>query len=489
MGFIIYSVLIAFGFLTLRVIQPYTTIQLKDLYIGWGFKIFASAIFILIFSFYYSNGTIYGDAGNFLNDSLFLNEFAKTAPLEYLKLLFGFDIDESYFQSPPLSNTNIWSYGENGDLMNDNRLIIRINSIIHFISFQNVYVHGLTLSFLGLVGLIGIHQSFIPLIKNPQLFYYIILLFPPVLFWGSGITKEALLLFGLGLYFSGLVAVLKKKNFPSIVLLLIGTAILLLNKPYVGLIVIAMSSFLFLGKYFGFNKALRLAIPLILVLVTYSLTITPQPINLLEKISYKQRDLTNMGKGGVFFINDSAFCAFDYKYLDHFERQDEAKIKVLEDCEGEYKLFGESNFYPFKIKSDQRLYDLYLIQPPSSSFIETPLINYNRWAMVTSLPTVFLNTMVRPFPWDNGSNFKHVSFLCNIMLVGLLVFSLTNKRKLSNSEKFYNRFFIYTAIVIFIIIGWTTPILGAIVRYKMAAELLLIIGCFIPLKELNYEKK
>lgn len=68
-----------------------------------------------------------------------------------------------------------------------------------------------------------------------------------------------------------------------------------------------------------------------------------------------------MGKGGVFFITDSTFCAFDYADLDHFKRFSSDSLQVLETSTGEAKLFGNHPFHPFTIHASSQTYAVYLI--------------------------------------------------------------------------------------------------------------------------------
>lgn len=485
MGIISFAILILITFYCLWRFQDRTDLKLSDLLVGWTVKLICSVLFILIFSHYYGYGHLYGDADNFIRDSKQLADFGIAHPWEYIKLMIGISPEPQLFYNSPLVETNIWSYGENGDFMNDNRLIIRINSIIHFFSFGNIYVHGLVLSFLSFFGLLLIYQTFVKYVNNPRFFYYTIVLFPSVLFWGSGITKEAVLIFGLGLFFYGLFKIGRDKLLRYLFGIVVGGLIIVLNKPHVGLAVISLSPVIIIGRWLNWKTAFLIVVPIMTLIIATTLTYTPSKFNLLDKISYKQKDLVNMGKGGIFFINDSSFCAFDFKYLDHFKQSNPKKITVLKDTKGEYKLFGQSIFYPFTIPATDTLYDVYLIQPPSTSYIDIPPINYSRTALLKSIPVSILNTTIRPFPWDPGRNFKYLAFISNLLFLSFLIFSLLKFRKTTSQEKYFLTYFIISALVILLLIGWTTPILGAVVRYKVASELFILIALSISLKKLK----
>lgn len=485
MGWISFVIAVVLSFYCLWQLRKKTTLKAKYLLMGWGIKLSFSVLFIFIFSYYYGSGQLYGDAFHFMNDSRVIAEFGRSQPGEFFKLMLGLADEGTLFNTSILADTNIWAYGENGDFINDNRLLIRINTFIQFISFGNVYVHGLVLSFLSYVGLILLYQTFSLWIKNKVFFFFVMVAFPSIAFWGSGITKESVLIFALGVFFYGLFRLMSRFSIRALLMLTVGGLMLLFNKPHVGLIILALSPMLYIGQLTNWSRKIRLFfIPAVLIGIIV-LTYTPSKINLLDKISYKQRDLINMGKGGIFFINDSSFCAFDFNYLQHFDLQADKKIQVLKNTPGEYKLFGQQTFHPFEIKSSENLYDVYLVQPPSASYVDVTPIDYSRKQLLMTLPNVMLNTVVRPFPWDAGSKLKWASFISNLLFLVLVGCVLFNRKKLVEKEKYLVTYFVSSAVLILLLIGWTTPILGAIVRYKIAAELLLLIPLFISLKQLK----
>ena len=457
------------------------------LLLGWGIKLGFSFAFILVFSQFYGNGTLCGDAYNFMNDSHILCEFGQNNPLEYLKLLVGIADEPLLFEQTILGETDIWSYGENGDFINDNRLIIRINSVVHFISFGNIYTHAVILSFLSYLGILLTYQTFAGFMANKNLFFLLLVAFPSLAFWSSGITKESLLILSLGLFFFGLFRLIKLFSALNILVLVIGILMLLFNKPHVGLTVLALAPIFVIGHFTNWKKGLLYVFPLAIVIVLIGLTYAPSQLNLLDKVSYKQKDLINMGKGGIFFVTDSSFCTFDYEQLDNFKTEPNKKITVLKKTAGEYKLFGPHAFHPFSIVPSPTQYDVYLLQPPSLSYIPVTPINYNRSALFTTLPEILQNTIIRPYPWDPGSALKYFPFTSNLLLIAFAVFVLFNRKKTNPEEKYLVGYFLISALLILMLIGWTTPILGAIVRYKIAAEFLLLIALCITLKPLKNE--
>ena len=92
---------------------------------------------------------------------------------------------------------------------NDNRTMIRFNSLLRFISFGYYYVHVAFICFLSLTGIVAVVNVLkreFPSLKKE--FFLIFILLPSVLFWGSGLLKDSLVFFSFGFtlhYFDRLV--------------------------------------------------------------------------------------------------------------------------------------------------------------------------------------------------------------------------------------------------------------------------------------------
>jgi hypothetical protein len=478
---------IGLGFLLVR-FTNINGVSNKMLTIGWVNKLVFAFLYIFIFTFYFGEGTLIGDSNNFFNNGFIITQLAYDHPWEYIKLMFGFADELSDTILPYTESTNIWYYGDNGDFINDNRLIIRINSLLHLVSFQNIYIHAVTFALFSYIGIILIYKSFEEFVESKKIFWYVLVICPSVAFWGGALLKESLLVFAMGLLFYSINRLIKKASFKYWVVLIVAALVLLFNKPYAGLIILPISMFWLVGRILKWNIRYLYILSLFTVGLFVVLLFTPSKINLTEKVSYKQKDLTNLGIGGVFFINDSAFCAFDYKYLNHFDLVDDSLIVVNESAAGEYKLFGKYEFHKFNIEPSESQYPHYLTQIPSGSFYEPTLINNSNKQLLLNIPSAIFNVLVRPFPWDNGNSLKVLSFFQNFGLIVLLVFAFVKRKKIVAQEKYIITFIIFSIVFITLLIGWTTPIFGAAVRYKVPIDVLIIILSFILLKSTKNEK-
>src|SRR5690606_12417782 len=162
--------------------------------------------------------------------SKLLNSIFYTNPGDYFKLLFGYG-DQTQLIAQYLTETHHWDAGEQS-IINDNRNIMRIHSVIHFISFNNPAIH---LFFMCFVSTIALKQLFLGIVDrttlSPTMLFFIILFVPSLLFWTAGILKEPFMFLGIALFIRGLLGK-ERKNLRWIHVLL-GIILLLAFKPYI----------------------------------------------------------------------------------------------------------------------------------------------------------------------------------------------------------------------------------------------------------------
>ena len=460
----------------------------KHVLFGFGIKLIFAIAYILVFQFYFSNGELYGDSATFFTDSKLISEIFFESPNDFLRLMFGLD-PLSQESQELLNQTRIWSVGASSDWINDNRLILKVNAIIHFFSSGNVYIHALVFSGLSYLGIVMIFLSFHDYIHQKKLFWFAIIAFPNIAFWGTGLLKESIFIFAFGLLIYG-IYLFKTHRLLAIVITLLGAYLLVVNKPYAGFIIIGFTGLYLMGHLFQYTKRSLIINSLFALIVITGIFTLSSKFNLTDKISYKQQDLNNLAKGGIAFITDSSFCAFPYSTLDHFERIGEDGIIVKTATEGQYKLFGQPTFYPFEILPSDKAYAVYLIYAPSNSYVEPVLINHSVTQLLKNTGAALMNVFIRPFPTDQGDQLKYLSFVSNLALILFLIFAIKNRRPLTPKCQYIVVSMIGASVLIALIIGWSVPIFGAIVRYKLPVDLLLIILGFILLrpKLFNHDK-
>jgi hypothetical protein len=105
----------------------------------------------------------------------------------------------------------------------------------------------------------------------------------------------------------------------------------------------------------------------------------------------------------------------------------------------------------------------------AGSLIYLPPLTSEWSSYFMGLPTAFANVCFRPLIGLDNSPLMIPSALENLILWSLSICAVLFPAKQSRSQKLLNHFSIWFVLGIFVLTGLTTPILGAIVRYKTIA--------------------
>ena len=368
-------------------------------------KIIAGIFLGLLYTYHYTDPKA-TDTFKFFNDSTILFHSLSNHPYDFFRMLTGFDADAHelrsyYLQMDAWLNTNL--------LFNDNRTIIRLNAVFHFFSLGFYYIHVVFLNFLSFVGLFCLYKVFAnecPERKKELLI--LTFLFPSTLFWGSGLLKDGLLLFGMGTFIYHFYFYLKNPNQQKRLLpLLLTIGLLSITKFYI-IILLAPG----LVTWWLVSK-LKLARPATYIVAAYLL----------------------------FFI-----FAFNF-----------------------YHVFPEYNLAVMLHWKQFNFYG-YAASVESKSLIEIPRLGYDTWSILKNVPHAFFTTYFRPFFNDiHGNPLVLLSVLENCFIFILTGISIFHFRKPLQNDKGFLWIALVFLITLYVLIGLTTPVLGAIVRYKIPA--------------------
>ena len=108
--------------------------------------------------------------------------------------------------------------------------------------------------------------------------------------------------------------------------------------------------------------------------------------------------------------------------------------------------------------------------------------------LLKNVPEALFNVLIRPIPGDPGSWLKYPAIAENFLLYGLLIFLGFNLRYADQKQTALILGIFAFGITLSLLIGWVTPVLGAINRYRTPVILgigiiLLILGSVRHKKE------
>jgi hypothetical protein len=425
-------------------------------------KIAAAVSVWLLYTFYYSG-------------SDFLTYFSDSSVLIH-----------NLFNSDHHQYSSVWEGSFDDSVFNSARMMICVNAFLHVFSFGNFYVHGLFFcffSFVGLVALLKVIASHFPQKRNVIIALFFI---PSILFWGSAPLKESVIIgvTGLLVFLTDFgVRINYSKKAILMVLLMVG--LLCVLKIYVLLALFP----LFIANQLIARTSVRyvlLKYAAVFVLMASFLFITSfisDDLNVLKIISDKQAKAISEAKGGVFLANDKNFVCVDY----------EKKNEVLEMItDSTYRIKKGSFFMSWKLENmsdttfvvnskDTSVYRILYQQVPAHSVIPVRKVKPVMTEYLAYTPIAFVNTLIRPGFWEISSWLQLIMVIENLWIVLLIILSIVFFDNGILDKKHILIFCVLFSLIIFVLVGFTTPAIGAMVRYKTIGLLFLSIACFIIL--------
>lgn len=379
-------------------------ISIRKMQILFCIKIFVGMIITYLGFYHFRNLDMVG----YFESSQKLFHLSTTQPLQFFKIMVGIENYDAvvFLNGVPGWYTYPWDMG-----LNDNRIILRMNTLISFLSTGNPFVHALFFCFFAMTGIIQVLKvSAIYLSKNAiQIALYGMLFLPGILCWTSVISKESWAVFLIGMLllsiqnnFNGQIRI---KNILLLVLILI---LFIYSKAY--LLIILIPS-LISWAICHFKKTKRT--PLVfftthiiaVLIVVVSGWINP-------------------------YLNPTWIL---------YQKQ--------------------TNFIKFSADADPKTqFKLQELQPNYKSFL-------------SNIPEAFINPIVHPSPSELKNKLLIPFFIENLIL--LLLFGFLLYRRKMNVQNPMNWMAIYFLVGVFVLIGMTIPITGLLIRLKVPAILLL----------------
>jgi len=338
--------------------------------------------------------------------------------------------------------------------------------------------------FVSFIGLTALYKTFISFFTGKQMWLLFAVYFvPTVLYWSSGVLKESVLVTGLGLLLystkCGLESPIKRKQF---LLFILSLFILLSVKMYVLLLLLPALFSNFISGRFNNIKLINVYLLVYSGIIALAITISliNTDYNIFKIISDKQAKAISEAKGGIFLENKTNFICIDY----------ENKKQIIDLPNGLFKIKNRSSYLQWPLddmqdtafissSTDTSTFKMtYTILPANSNLF------FNKteptfFAFVKNVPNAIYNSLIRPCFINPNSAFELIAIAEAQMIFLFIILALFFYKKPTDEQLPIILFCLAIALSLLLLIGFTAPVFGAMVRYKLPALLFLVIALFL----------
>lgn len=444
-------------------------------------KLFFGISFYLVYTAYYDDRQT-SDMHKYYNDAVKIFELTQDHPQSYLSILTGIDIDNQ--DEAITQQLNFWYQEESASVINDSRMIIRFNLLMLPFSRGNIYLHLVMMVFLSFAGLLLIYKSLEQFFKTKELLLLLSCFgIPSVMFWSSGIMKEGLLLFFFGILiynlFTKTIRVYKRCIF-----LILSFAGMFFVKFYVALALVPSLLFIAIHNFYKKKSNTQKLVITCLLIFVASISFNTVLNNLpLEKLSKKQNDFINLSLGGVYLRNTATpfDTIFTLNTNSLTTKGTTIEQKTTQLIPGTIYHHWKNPGYADTLISNKKspTYTILKILQPTGSAITLKRLMPTYSSVLKLLPEAFINVFFRPFIFDVENLFSLFACIENCALLILIVLLIFKFKMPDEEAKHLISFSVLFVFTLYTLVGLTTPVLGAAVRYKVPALPFLLISIFL----------
>jgi len=380
-------------------------IKFQTLCLLFSLKFIFGLIIFYVYSYYYTDRST-ADIFKYFDDAKYLYETVyKNSPIQFWKIILGIQ-NETQEIHALLTKTNYWFKPFSSSVFNDNRTVIRFNAVIYLFSFGYYHIHTLVLCMFSFIGLTCVYRVYNQNFSNRKTELIIAcFLIPSVLFWGSGVLKESILLCGIGTFFYSFTKLMENRNkLFFLIAISISISLLAVTKTYVLILFIPSILAWLVIRYLKPKQTgvIFLTINALLILFAFIAGKINSHLNFISDLTYKQKD----------FINVANYTK-------------------------------------------------------AGSTIQLKALDNSIWSFIKSLPEAFFNGLFRPTIFEIKNLFFAFSAIENLGIITLSLLVIVFFKKPTKNQLPFIYFGLYFSILLSVLIGWTVPVLGAIVRYKI----------------------
>jgi hypothetical protein len=443
-------------------------------------KIIAGLGIWAVYTFYYPDRE-YADIWKYFDDSSVMYNAIHDHPEDYFKMISGIGIDEriddQYFHQ-----MNHWHQKFENNLFNDSHTIIRFNAIVRIFSGGNYHTHSLIMCLLAFIGLCALYRWIYPvLFQWKKVVAFLLFVSPSLLFWSSGVLKEGILLFALGMLIYHSWKYMEDRRGRRFVWIALAVFLLAMTKLYILAFVIPALIIGIVLRFFPNYARLKIVIAFIaLIGCSIALHITIPSFSPYRVIASKQNDFLNLARGGTYLVSTQHVT-----YL----RPDQHQLLIPTKDSGVFTIANGSEYYCWNIydnfadtifihnSQDTARYTILTDNPSAGSLLAVESLKPTPISLLKSTPSALLNTILRPYLWEFKPLIMLPALLENILTAFLVLCMIIWHKKSSAKSALW--FCITLALLTLVVVGLTTPVLGAIVRYRITALPFLLFAVLI----------
>ena len=376
----------------------------KWLLLLFATKLVAAFALIGVYKIVYDDENT-GDINKYHKAGLVLYSAMEENPADYFKMVSGICADEPQLECY-YDKADYWYKAWNYGLLNDNRTIIRYNALLDLFTQGNLWLNLIISAFVAFCGSYLLALAMLGFAGGRRWAAVVAaFLVPSVVFWSSGMMKECLVMFSLGLLMFSWTALWRKFGIIKLLVVFVSAWLLLLSKFYILLAMLPGLVIFAAPTKFGAKKLLISSVVVFaLVVVLFFFSGNIFGYDLVDTIVKKQHDFINM-------------VTYEADYSG-------SNIEIKE------------------------------LEPTFISF-------------ATALVPAYINTLLRPFVTEANSFVKLVCCVENIVFLMFFLYMCVRFKRIDNNQFRIVLFTLYFMLILYALIGMTTPNLGALVRYKI----------------------
>ncbi|NND76946.1 MAG: hypothetical protein HKN39_02035 [Flavobacteriales bacterium] len=268
-----YVMLITMFALFYRQLNRHRLIYRKYFVAGLFAKIIGAISFVSIYTFYYEYG---GDASTYFHDAVILSNVILTNPFDYIEILISSN-EHVYENFPEIVNATIYRPGQSEWFTS------KFASIVTFFGLGNYLASTVIFASLSYIGVWSMFVTFSK--RYPKItgnLAFAILFVPSVFFWGSGISKDSIVIGFLGLLIYYADRLILRKGigkYPSILMIALCSYIIFNTKAYV---IMSLLPAIILWNIMSYREKIgnplirRFIIPFLIAAMTFAMAGTIQ---------------------------------------------------------------------------------------------------------------------------------------------------------------------------------------------------------------------